>query len=1127
MNSTLRYSPKAGNTNVGNDGGTFELNNGYEGSLVLPAGDWKISVNSETMVMTISRNTPAQDATISSVYINGATDPDWNNRIDFALTPVASANNTWEGTLDCTDITSNIEFKLCPNSEWIGVGGLTLNAPDNWISGTDNFILANSTTGYKTYKFTAVWEPNPNAATGWTLTVAGIDKREEPIATTYTVAGTPEAIFGTVWDPTNTANDMTENNGIYTFTKTGVELTAGDEIMFKVVLNHSWDTSYGTAEGENVYYKVNVTGSHDITITFDPEVGIPEITLTDDEAPAYDYTKHAYRICGTDLFGGWGATQDDATANPMTLTDDKFVWTKTDYVVTSDNKTGHSYRIRVDNEYKEDVAPFNIAGISSNNDFEFDKVGTYDITITFDPATATVSHELTRHAVPAKDYTVTVVNSGKWSAMKVHAWNAAGDITEWPGADATLSAEKAGEFDIYTYTFANLEEDAVPTGIIFNDGAGTQTGDLTFEDGKTYWPVTIYGIEGTAFGGWKDGSQYRGIERILTDQGNGIYTYTTDAVLKANTPYPYHVSVNGAWATIGIGGVDGNKEFTVDADGTYTLVATLNTNYEGEGARTLDVVATLKTEDTYTIVGEKDIVNGSASWNLTETANDMTENEGVWTLTVEGAKLETGKDYKYKMVKNHNWGEGEVPAQGDQTLTVEETAEYTITYTFDGTTLSYTATKTGEYTPEPVDGQELVSGDHKVVIKGVHYLNLTENNYVLTIKSEETMYGLGGSFWSTSAGNKDLRENMTVAEDGKTITVTATSTTDPELYTPLYVMMQDANNQVTFTGNGLGNSPVIEWQEEGEVTPVGEYKVKFVNMAGWETVKAHAWNNDGDITEWPGIEGTAVDNTTAFGNSYPTFEFTFTSEPTNVQFNIGNNTKEANFTYVEGATYSYDGLADKPIFLFTDDANQFKPAQNFDVPGAKASYARQFTPDNVCTVVLPFAIGADVAKTAGKFYRINSIAGGKVRGIEETPAPYVPYIFIPATEYPFTNIGIGQLPAVQNNSITTTEGYTLQFVTETKELASDASYDYYGFQGGKFVKAAYATVNPFRSYIKVAKSANAPATLIWTDDEATGISSLKADIQNGKANVYDLQGRRVLNPVRGLYIVNGKKVIVK
>ena len=1031
------------------------------------------------------------------------------------------------------------------NTDW----DMTLGADGKYTYTATDVVLAQGNYEYKA-RADKAWElsyPNGNAVLSipedgtydvtFTLDVANgtVDavatkKGGAVIEATYTVAGTPDAIFGTVWDATNTANDMTESNGIYTFTKAGVELSAGEEILFKVVKNHNWDTSYGTAEGNDVYYKVNVTGTHDVTITFDPEVGIPEITLTDDEAPAYDYTQHAYRICGTDLFGGWGATEGDATVNPMTLIDGKYVFTKTDVEITSALLTGQEYRIRVDDAYKtaDDSEQFGINGIQNNMGLTFDKTGTYDITITFDPATATVSHELTRHAVPAKDYTVKVVNSGNWDAMNVFAWNDGGSITgAWPGTAATMSEEKAGEFSIYTYTFENLEEDAVPTQIIFNAGNNMpQTADLQFEDGKTYWAVTTYGIEGAAFGGWKDGSQYRGIERILTDQGNGIYTYTTDAVLTANTAYPYRVSVDGAWASIGIGGVDGNKEFTVDADGTYTLVATLNTNYEGEGARTLDVVATLKTEDTYTIVGEKDIVNGSASWNLTETANDMTENEGVWTLTVEGAKLETGKDYLFKMVKNHAWGEGQIPADdGNKFVAVEETAEYTITYTYDGTDLSYSATKTGEYTPEPVDGQELVSGDHKVVIKGVHYLNLAENNYVLTIKSEETMAGLGGSFWSINGvdGN-DMRNVTVVEEEGKKLVLTVTSNQDPEIYTPLYVMMP---GEVIFTGNGRGNSPVIEWQEEGEVTPVGEYKVKFVNMAGWETVKAHAWNNDGAITEWPGIEGTAVDNTTAFGNSYPTFEFTFTSEPTNVQFNKGNNTKELNFTYVEGALYSYDGLADKPIFLFTDDANQFKPAQGYTVTEASASYARKFTPGNVCTVVLPFAIGADVAAAAGKFYRISSIADGYIRGTEEIPAPYVPYIFVPATEYPFTNIGIGQLPAVQNSSITTGEGYTLQFVTETTELASDASYDYYGFQGGKFVKAAYATVNPFRSYIKVAKSANAPATLIWTDDEATGISSLKADIQNGKADVYDLQGRRVLNPVRGLYIVNGKKVIVK
>ena len=567
---------------------------------------------------------------------------------------------------------------------------------------------------------------------------------------------------------------------------------------------------------------------------------------------------------------------------------------------------------------------------------------------------------------------------------------------------------------------------------------------------------------------------------------------------------------------------EGNNTFSITLPSAAEYIIFTNNN----GSQTADLAFVNNkqytnaepTTVTYTVAGNNADIFGTA-WDATNTDNDMTESDGIYTFTKTDIELAASEEIKFKVVKNHSWDTSYGDAEGnDVAYTVKLTGSHDITITFDPSVGVPEITVTND--EEPVDGQELVNGDHKVVIKGVHYLNLAENNYVLTIKSEETMTGLGGSFWSTSAGNKDIRENMTVAEDGKTITLTATSTTDPQLYTPLYVLIKDAG-EVNF------GQPTIDWQEEGEVTPVEEYKVKFVNMAGWETVKAHAWNNDGAITEWPGIEGTAVDNTTAFGNSYPTFEFTFTSEPTNVQFNPGNNTKELNFTYVEGALYSYDGLADKPIFLFTDDANQFKPAQAYTVTEASASYARQFTPGNVCTVVLPFAIGADVAAAAGKFYRINSIADGYIRGTEEIPAPYVPYIFVPATEYPFTNIGIGQLPAVQNSSITTGEGYTLQFVTETTELASDASYDYYGFQGGKFVKAAYATVNPFRSYIKVAKSANAPATLIWTDDEATGISSLKADIQNGKADVYDLQGRRVLNPVRGLYIVNGKKVIVK
>ena len=45
-------------------------------------------------------------------------------------------------------------------------------------------------------------------------------------------------------------------------------------------------------------------------------------------------------------------------------------------------------------------------------------------------------------------------------------------------------------------------------------------------------------------------------------------------------------------------------------------------------------------------------------------------------------------------------------------------------------------------------------------------------------------------------------------------------------------------------------------------------------------------------------------------------------------------------------------------------------------------------------------------------------------------------------------------------------------------------------------------------------------------DEATGIEMPTAEDVNADAVFYDLQGRRVQNPTKGLYIVNGKKVFI-
>ena len=55
---------------------------------------------------------------------------------------------------------------------------------------------------------------------------------------------------------------------------------------------------------------------------------------------------------------------------------------------------------------------------------------------------------------------------------------------------------------------------------------------------------------------------------------------------------------------------------------------------------------------------------------------------------------------------------------------------------------------------------------------------------------------------------------------------------------------------------------------------------------------------------------------------------------------------------------------------------------------------------------------------------------------------------------------------------------------------------------------------------------NAAITPILTQDEATGIESVSTTAAKS-TTVYDLQGRRVAAPLKGLYIIDGKKVVRK
>ena len=76
------------------------------------------------------------------------------------------------------------------------------------------------------------------------------------------------------------------------------------------------------------------------------------------------------------------------------------------------------------------------------------------------------------------------------------------------------------------------------------------------------------------------------------------------------------------------------------------------------------------------------------------------------------------------------------------------------------------------------------------------------------------------------------------------------------------------------------------------------------------------------------------------------------------------------------------------------------------------------------------------------------------------------------------------------------------------------------------VGTAGATINPYRAYIQVAQDAEARLSFFVDDEEVTGIEGIQVE-KVAKGTVYNLNGQRVEKAKKGLYIQNGKKIVVK
>jgi hypothetical protein len=72
-----------------------------------------------------------------------------------------------------------------------------------------------------------------------------------------------------------------------------------------------------------------------------------------------------------------------------------------------------------------------------------------------------------------------------------------------------------------------------------------------------------------------------------------------------------------------------------------------------------------------------------------------------------------------------------------------------------------------------------------------------------------------------------------------------------------------------------------------------------------------------------------------------------------------------------------------------------------------------------------------------------------------------------------------------------------------------------------------ATIPAGKAYLDATGAGARSLTIVFDDEDVTGVNEVRSQKEDVRSEWFDLQGRKVAQPAKGLYIVNGKKVVIK
>lgn len=221
-----------------------------------------------------------------------------------------------------------------------------------------------------------------------------------------------------------------------------------------------------------------------------------------------------------------------------------------------------------------------------------------------------------------------------------------------------------------------------------------------------------------------------------------------------------------------------------------------------------------------------------------------------------------------------------------------------------------------------------------------------------------------------------------------------------------------------------------------------------------------------------------------------------------------------------------NGTAEKVVLT---DANAFNCPENFTAKNVTLTRKLQGGDKGINSFVLPFWVSKEELKS--KSLAIYSSENSKNVVFEKKDAV--------DANVPFITVGYSKAEGAKEKEELTwsDKGFVATPTSFDKPFkgvyAEQSATGLYGINanGDLQIGGTDAKIKPFHAYYELAAGQTAPAKISF-EGEATGINSVAAaTVANGA--VYDLSGRRVAEKlagaslVKGIYVVNGKKVVVK